>query len=174
MNIKQFFAFFCLIFGCNNTLTHQNLVGKSAPIFKSKAIFPDGTISDFNLEDYIGQDIVIYFYPMDSSPNCSIQAKNFRDNIDLLKNKNIMVIGVSPDSIKSHKKFQEKLALPYPLVSDATRKHPISKKYNATGFLFGKRKTFLINKEGIIFKEFEEVNIQQQINDILTAFTGQK
>ena len=174
MNFKRFFALILIAFGFNSIQARQKLVGKSAPTFSSQAIFPDGTIGEFKLEDYIGQNIVLYFYPMDSSPNCTIQAKIFRDNIGKLQAQKIMVVGISPDSIKSHKKFQEKLALPFPLVSDETKKHPISKKYNATGFLFGKRKTLLINTKGIIFKEFEEVNIQNQIDDILQAFTDQK
>ena len=173
MNFKRLIYIFLAFFNFDKIQALQKLVSKPAPIFKGQALFPDGTISEFNLRDYIGKNIVLYFYPMDSSPNCSIQAKIFRDNIGKLQAKNILVVGVSPDSIKSHKKFQKKLALPYPLVSDATKSHLISKKYNAAGFLFGKRKTFLINTKGIIFKEFDEVNINNQIDDILQAFARQ-
>jgi len=173
MKIKHALALL-LSLSFNNAQANQKFIGKLAPAFHSQAVFPDGTIGEFKLQDFIGQDIVLYFYPMDNSPGCTIQAKKFRDEISRLQDKKIMVVGISPDSIKSHKKFQEKLALPYPLVSDSSKKCSISKKYNASGFLFGKRITYLINKEGKIFKIFDHVDIKNQVDDILDAFASQK
>ncbi len=161
---------FVAITACGMAQAKQNLLGKPAPIFNGTAVWPDGSIKDFNVQNYIGQNIVIYFYPMDSSPTCTIQAKKFRDEIEKLHNNNIMVVGVSPDSINSHKKFQKALALPYPLVSDANKKHSIAKKYKTQGIFFGKRETFLINKQGIIFKIFDQIDIKNQVDDIITSF----
>lgn len=158
----------------SNVQASQKLIGQPAPIFKSQAVFPDGSVGNLNLEDYKGKNIVLYFYPMDNSPGCTIQAQSFRNEIARLQNKNIMVIGISSDSIQSHLKFQNKLALPYPLASDQYGKNAIAKKYYATGFFFNKRITFLINQDGIIFKIFDNVTIQDQINDILNSFAEQK
>jgi thioredoxin-dependent peroxiredoxin len=144
----------------------QNLAGKKAPLFKGEAVFPDGSVDTFELKDYIGQNIVIYFYPMDNSYNCTIQAKKFRDEIKKLENKGIMVVGVSHDSVE--------LALPYPLISDVNKKNSIAKKYKTHGWLFDKRHTFLINKKGIVFKVFDSIDLKNQVDDIVTAFATQK
>lgn len=173
MKLKHALTLF-LSLNFNITQTSQKLIEKSAPVFHSQAVSPDGTICEFNLQDYIGQNIVLYFYPMDNTPGCTAQAKKFRDEISRLQDKKIMVVGISPDPIKSHKKFQKSLNLPYLLVSDTNKKFSISKKYNASGFLFGKRITYLINKDGKIFKIFDHVDIQSQIDDILNAFAIQR
>lgn len=174
MNLKYLFGLLLVITACTAYARHKttdlNLLDKPAPLFKGQAVFPDGSVGYIDLEDYIGLDIVIYFYPMDNSPGCTIQAKKFRDEIGRLQKKNVMVIGISNDSIKSHKKFQKALALPYPLISDSKNKKSIAKKYHATGFLIGKRITFLINQDGIIFKIFDKVDIKNQVDDILNAF----
>ncbi len=176
MDTKYIFFLLIIISGTalyarRNTQLTAKLIGKPAPIFNGQAVFPDGTIGELNLKDYIGKKLVIYFYPMDSSPGCTIQAKKFRDEIGKLEKQGISVIGISGDSIKSHKKFQKALALPYPLVSDVGRKVAISKLYKASGFLIGKRITYLVNEDGIIFKIFNKVDIKHQVNDILEAFT---
>lgn len=171
MNSKHILALFLSIFGLGTVdiQASQKLVGKPAPMFCSQAVYPDGSVDDFNLQKHIGHNIVLYFYPKDNSPSCTIQAKKFRDEIGRLKAKGIMVVGISTDSVQSHKKFQKKLALPYPLIAD-TGKHPISKMYKANGFFFGKRETVLINKKGIVFKVFDHVDIKNQVDDILEAF----
>ncbi|MDP3787971.1 MAG: peroxiredoxin [Candidatus Chromulinivorax sp.] len=158
----------------SKTSLSQKLVHKSAPKFKAQAVFPDGVVDDLNLDDYAGQNIVLYFYPMDNSPGCTIQAKKFRDEIGRLNSKGITVIGVSKDSIRSHKKFQKALALPFPLISDTDGKNSIAKKYKAERFLIGKRITFLIDKNGIIFKVFDHVDIKNQIDEILSEFENHK
>ena len=177
MDIKYIF-FVLIVISCTalyarrNTQLIAKLVGKPAPIFSGQAVYPDGSAGELNLKDYIGKNLVIYFYPMDNSPGCTIQAKKFRDEIGKLEKQGITVIGISSDSIKSHKKFQKALALPYPLVSDVGRKVAISKLYKASGFLIGKRITYLINEDGIIFKIFDKVDIKHQVNDILQAFAA--
>jgi len=175
MNLQS--SIFCLsflllsvtVFTVRST-SSEDLVGKSAPLFIRKAIFPDGSVADLDLQKYIGKKIILYFYPMDTTPGCTKQAQLFRDGIAKLQAQNIYVIGVSCDSIKSHRKFQQKNQIPYPLVSDARFRRPVSEKYNASGFLSSKRKTFLINEQGIVFKVFDEVDIAHQIDDILASF----
>lgn len=148
----------------------QELVGKKAPIFKAPALLPDGTICNLNLQDYIGKKVVLYFYPVDDTPGCTKQAKNFRDGIAKLYDQDIVLIGISCDSIKSHQEFQAKHKLPFPLVSDSRWKRIVAKMYGVAGFLYCKRRTFLINENGTIFKAFDKVNIEQQIEEILKAF----
>jgi len=172
MNFKYFTAFL-LFLGFNNIQAKHKLEGKPAPIFSGKAVFPDGSVKDFNLNDYKNQKMVIYFYPMDNTPGCTKQAKFFKADIKKLQNEDILLVGVSYDSIESHMKFQKKYALPYPLVSDDAKKHPISKMYKVSGFFSSERKTFLINEQGVIFKVFDKVDIKHQINDILDSFVIQ-
>lgn len=170
----KYFATFLLFLGFNNVQAKNKLEGQLAPQFSGQAVYPDGTVKEFDLQDCKNKKMVLYFYPMDSSPGCTKQAKIFRDEIKRLHDKNIMVVGISYDSIDSHIKFQKKYALPYPLVADDQKKHPISKMYKVTGFFTSERKTFLINEKGIIFKVFDKVDIKHQVNDILDAFAAQK
>jgi peroxiredoxin Q/BCP len=171
MNLKKCIAIVLYYLSCGYAFSEENFVGKIAPSFEGSAVFPDGRVGLLNLEQYMGQDLVLYFYPKDHTPGCTIQAKKFRDEIGRFDEKNIKVIGVSTDSIESHKAFQSSLALPFPLVSDSNKKNSISEKYEATGIFFGKRKTFLINKHGVIFKEFHHVDIKNQVDDILECFS---
>ena len=170
MKIKKYIAAFLLFLGFGSVQARHKLEGKIAPEFSGQAVFPDGSIKEFDLKDYKNQKIVLYFYPMDSTPGCTKQAKIFKDNIKKLQDQGIKVIGISYDSIDSHLKFQKKYALPYPLVSDAAKKHAISKLYKVSGFFSSERKTFLVNEKGIIFKVFDKVDIKHQIDDILESF----
>ena len=151
-------------------LAREKLLHKKAPLFTADAVFPDGSRETFDLKNYQGRNVVLYFYPRDNSPYCTLQAQNFKDNFKSLQAHDIIVIGISPDSIQAHTKFQCSLQLPYPLVADVSPKYAIAKQYQAQGFLFGQRKTFLINKQGIIFKIFNSVVIDTQTHDILQAF----
>lgn len=156
------------------SFSEVDLICKPAPLFSAQAVFADGTVKKFNLKDFIGQKLVLYFYPMDNTPGCTKQAQNFRDNIKKLKKDGITLVGISCDSIKSHKKFQKKYDLPYILVSDSRRRKFISKKYGVNTFLMSKRKTFLIDECGNIFKKFDQINIEEQIDEILKAFKKNK
>jgi len=149
--------------------THQ-LIGKFAPTFKSKAVLPNGSTTNFNLEHYHGKNLVLYFYPMDNTPGCSCQARSFRDEFQRLKDAHITLIGVSSDSIKSHQSFQKKLDLPYTLISDINPKHNIAKLYDTAGFFINQRQTFLIDKKGIVFKNFKSIDVKHQVDDIIQAF----
>src|ERR1700749_1289797 len=124
--------------------------GMKAPAFKGK----DQNGKSISLSDYKGKKVVLFFYPEDDTPTCTIEACNLRDNFSLLKSKGITVIGVSPDDEKSHKKFEEKFSLPFTMLADAD--HKMLNKYGVWGeknlyghkFMGVKRTTFLINEQG--------------------------
>lgn len=180
MNLIKFFITFVLLGVFNfSFLFGSQLIGKQAPLFVAQAVFPSRDSNskskyiagEFDLKEYIGKyKIVLYFYPMDNTPGCTKEAQNFRDDIELLKKQGIIVVGVSCDSVQSHMKFQHKYALPFILVHDSRWNRAISKKYNAAGFFYSKRKTYLIDKKGFVIHAFEQVDIQNQVDDILRIF----
>ena len=174
MNFKKIcYAIFCSIASLGHLQTKpvQTLLGHKAPTFIATALFADGSVGNFNLADYAGKKVVLYFYPVDNTPGCTKQAQNFRDGIAQLQDQDIVLVGISCDSIESHKRFQKKYSLPYILVSDSRLHRSIGKKYPGT-ISFGcyKRKTFLINENGIVIKIFDKINIDNQIQDIIKAF----
>ncbi len=130
--------------------------GDKAPAFSG--VDQDG--QKVSLSDYKGKKLVLYFYPEDDTPTCTIQACNLRDNYPLLKREGFAVVGVSPDEVKKHKKFEAKFSLPFTLVSDPS--HSIIDKYGVWGEkqLYGRqymgihRTTFIIDEKGIIRKIF--------------------
>ena len=130
--------------------------GQKAPEFTG--IDQDG--KKVSLTDFKGQKVVLYFYPEDDTPTCTVQACNLRDNYSLLTKNGFKVIGVSPDDEKSHQKFKEKFDLPFTLIADP--QHKIIDKYGVWGLknLYGReymgpfRTTFVIDEKGIIFKIF--------------------
>ncbi len=146
--------------------------GAKAPAFKSK----DQNGNPVSLADYKGKKIVLYFYPEDDTPTCTIQACNLRDNISLLKKNGFVVLGVSPDEEKKHKKFESKYNLPFTLVADPT--HAIIDKYGVWGEkqLYGRtymglhRTTFLIDEKGVIRKIFLKPKSKQHTEEILKAW----
>jgi thioredoxin-dependent peroxiredoxin len=130
--------------------------GSKAPAFTGI----DQNGEKISLADYKGKKLVLYFYPEDDTPTCTIQACNLRDNYGLLKKNGFEVIGVSPDDSQKHKKFEKKFDLPFTLVADPD--HTILKKYGVWGEkqMFGNhymgvhRTTFVIDEDGIITKIF--------------------
>ena len=146
--------------------------GTKAPTFKSK----DQNGNAVSLAGYKGQKIVLYFYPEDDTPTCTIQACNLRDNFSLLKKHGFVVLGVSPDEEKKHKKFETKYDLPFTLIADAD--HTIIDKYGVWGQkqLYGRtymglhRTTFLIDEKGIVKKIFLKPKSKQHAEEILKAW----
>jgi len=130
--------------------------GDKAPAFTGI----DQNGNKISLSHFKGQKVVLFFYPEDDTPTCTIQACNLRDNYGLLMKNGFKVIGISPDDVKSHKKFEEKFSLPFTLIADGERK--IIDKYGVWGEkkLYGReymglhRTTFVINEKGIISKIF--------------------
>jgi peroxiredoxin Q/BCP len=116
------------------------------------------------LSDFTGKKVVLYFYPKDDTPGCTAEACNLRDNWDSLLNEGFVVIGVSPDSEKSHKSFAGKFSLPFPIIADESKK--ILNDYGVWGEkkMYGKtfmgviRTTFIINEKGVIEKIISKVD----------------
>jgi peroxiredoxin Q/BCP len=146
--------------------------GSKAPAFKGK----DQNGKTVSLSDFKGQKVVLYFYPQDDTPTCTVQACNLRDNFSLLKKNGFVVLGVSPDEEKKHKKFETKHSLPFTLLADP--EHTIIDKYEVWGEkqLYGKRylglhrTTFLIDEKGIIRKIFIKPKSKQHTEEILAAW----
>lgn len=146
--------------------------GKKAPAFKGI----DQNGKTVSLSDYAGKKLVLYFYPEDDTPTCTVQACNLRDNFSLLKKHGCAVLGVSPDEEKKHKKFETKYSLPFTLIADAG--HNIIDKYAVWGEkqLYGRtymglhRTTFLIDEKGIIRKIFLKPKSKQHTQEILAAW----
>ena len=101
--------------------------GQKAPAFTG--VDQDG--NKISLVDFKGQKVVLFFYPEDDTPTCTVQACNLRDNYGLLNKNGFKVIGISPDNEKSHKKFEQKFSLPFTLIADPNRK--IIEKYGVWG-----------------------------------------
>lgn len=146
--------------------------GDKAPAFSGK----DQDGNTITLSSLKGRKIVLYFYPEDDTPTCTIQACNLRDNYGLLTNQGFEVIGVSPDEAKSHKKFEAKFNLPFRLIADPA--HKILEKYYVWGEkqMFGHkymgvhRTTFLIDEKGIIRKIFLRPKNKAHAEEIIQAW----
>ncbi len=146
--------------------------GKKAPLFTGT----DQNGKKISLECFKGQKVVLYFYPEDGTPTCTVQACNLRDNFGALKNKGIVVLGISPDEVAKHKKFETKFSLPFTLLADPT--HTIIEKYGVWGEkqMYGRkymgllRTTFLIDEKGIIRKIFLKPKSKQHTEEILNAW----
>lgn len=145
--------------------------GEKAPDFKAK----DQNGNTVALKDFKGKKVVLYFYPEDDTPTCTIEACNLRDNYTELKKAGLVVIGVSPDDKKSHKKFEEKYSLPFILLEDPEKK--IINKYGVWGEknLYGRkfmglhRTTFLIGEDGTIIKIFKKPKSKIHSEEILNS-----
>jgi thioredoxin-dependent peroxiredoxin len=147
--------------------------GDKAPLFTAV----DQNEKKISLADFKGKKIVLYFYPEDDTPTCTIQACNLRDNYPLLKKQGFEVLGVSPDEPKKHKKFEAKYSLPFTLIADPA--HTIIDKYGVWGQkkLYGReymglhRTTFLIDEKGIIKKIFTRPKNKQHAEEIVHAWS---
>lgn len=141
-------------------------------------IAPDFTLLDQDgtsrsLHDYLGKWVVIYFYPKDDTPGCTKEACNFRDSFHELQTLGVAILGISKDSVASHKKFATKYNLTFPLLSDIN--HELIEKYSAWGekkfmgrlFLGILRMTYLINPKGEIVKVYPKVNPTSHAAEIL-------
>lgn len=141
--------------------------GIAAPDFT----LPSTNGDNFKLSDFIGEPLLIYFYPLDFTPGCTKEACSFRDNFDFFKTANIKVFGISKDSIKKHLKFKEKHNLPFELLSDVNGE--VSKKYDAIIPFVGisKRVTYLLDSSHRIFGVYDslfgyEKHIQKMIEQV--------
>ena len=133
--------------------------GIQAPDFS----LPDETGTTRKLSEFRGRPVILYFYPKDDTPGCTTEACNFRDDYSHYTKAGVTILGVSPDSSKSHEKFKTKYGLPFPLLADA--EHKICELYKVWGVKknYGReyngvfRTTYLIDEQGKIVRVFENV-----------------
>ncbi len=145
---------------------------------KLQGLDADGSEKEYSLNDFKGQRIILYFYPKDNTSGCTQEACDFRDNINRLTNY-ATVIGVSPDSIKSHKSFKEKQSLNFILLSDP--EHKLAEEFEVwkEKSMYGKkymgieRSTFIIDKSGKIEKEWRKVKVKGHVDEVIEYFEQQ-
>lgn len=150
--------------------------GKQAPLF----VLPDQNGEEQSLERYLGQWIILYFYPKDDTPGCTKEACSFRDGYAELRKEGIIILGLSADSVKKHLKFAEKFSLPFPLLADEEKK--VVERYGVWGkkkfmgreYLGIFRTTFLIDPNGVIAKVYEDVKPNDHANFILSNLKALK
>ena len=147
------------------------MIGKKVPYFK----LPATGDQIIKLSDLKGKNIVLYFYPKDSTPGCTLEGQDFRDNIRKFKSRNTVILGVSRDSIKSHENFKEKQCFPFELLSDSNEKLCKSFDVIKEKNMYGKkvmgieRSTFLIDTKGILRVEWRKVKVAGHVDEVLSA-----
>ncbi len=150
--------------------------GEEAPDFTLQG--DDGR--DVSLSDYRGKKVVLYFYPKDGTPGCTNEAKEFRDSIGEFEKENAVILGVSKDSVDSHRKFKQKHNLPFTLLSDPEGNvldlYGVWKKRSLLGrtFMGTKRTTFLIDEQGIVKRIFRKVKVKGHAQVCLLDLKSQK
>lgn len=145
--------------------------GDVAPLFSG--LNQNG--EEISLTKYKGKKVILYFYPKDNTPGCTAESCNLNDNYELWLKKGYEVIGVSPDSVASHKKFADKFGFGFNLIADTEKE--ILQAYGAWGEkqMYGKsymgvlRKTFIIGSDGLIEEIFEKVDTKDHTNQILST-----
>lgn len=148
-------------------------IGDVLPHFEAPAT-GDKTVK---LSDYRGKFVVLYFYPKDSTPGCTLEGQDFRDNIERFSALNAVVLGVSRDSLKSHENFKCKQEFPFDLLSDTDESlcqlFDVIKMKN----MYGKqvrgieRSTFLIDPHGVLVREWRKVSVKGHCEQVLSALT---
>jgi peroxiredoxin Q/BCP len=140
--------------------------GDPAPDFYG----PTSDGSRLGLKDFVGKkNLVLYFYPKDDTPGCTKEACSFRDNLDSVRRMGAEIIGVSLDSVESHRKFASKYSLPFPLISDKEKR--IAQAYGVlkdTG-TSASRVTFIIDKAGKVAKVFPKVDVTKHTDEVVAA-----
>ncbi|ASK61044.1 thioredoxin-dependent thiol peroxidase [Virgibacillus phasianinus] len=144
--------------------------GKAAPNFTLEN--QEG--ENVSLSSFKGKHVVIYFYPKDMTPGCTTEACDFRDQHESFQDLDAVIIGVSPDPVDRHQKFIDKHELPFLLLADVD--HKVAEEYGVWKLKknFGKeyygieRSTFIIDKEGILQKEYRKVSVKGHVEDALT------
>lgn len=128
-----------------------------------------------SLKDYLGEKVVLYFYPKDNTPGCTREACDFRDSISALQEKGAVVLGVSPDSVSSHQKFKARFSLPFSLLSDEN--HEIAEAYGAwqEKSMYGRkymgiaRSTFVIDENGVIAGVYGKVKVKGHVDAVVKS-----
>jgi peroxiredoxin Q/BCP len=145
--------------------------GQIAPDFTLPAT--DG--STVRLSDLRGKKVVLYFYPKDDTPGCTKEACDFRDNLAILQDMGVVVLGVSPDSVASHQKFAQKYGLTFPLLADQDAQVASAygvwkekKQYGRT-YMGIERTTFLIDENGVVRRVFPKVKVDGHVEEVIEA-----
>ena len=139
---------------------------------KLQGIDVDGIEKEYSLDDFKGQKVILYFYPKDNTSGCTQEACDFRDNINRLTNF-ATVIGVSPDSIKSHLKFKEKQSLNFILLSDPEHKLSeafhvwVEKSMYGRKYMGIERSTFVLDENLNIIKEWRKVKVKGHVDEVI-------
>ena len=146
-------------------------IGKKVPAFN----LPATAGKKISLSELKGKNIVLYFYPKDSTPGCTLEGQDFRDNIRKFRARNTIILGVSRDNLKSHERFKEKQAFPFELLSDEDETlcniFDVIKMKN----MYGKkvrgieRSTFLIDEKAVLRKEWRKVKVAGHADEVLEA-----
>ncbi|WP_201002550.1 thioredoxin-dependent thiol peroxidase [Paenibacillus glycanilyticus] len=149
----------------------QAQVGQAVPDFT----LPASTGGNISLSDYKGKKLVIYFYPKDNTPGCTVESCDFRDYNGQFKSYNTEVIGISPDDLASHDTFINDFQLPFPLLADT--EHEVSelfgvwkeRTWNGEMFMGIERSTFLIDENGLLAREWRSVSVDGHVLEVLEA-----
>ena len=145
--------------------------GKKVPDFT----LPATGEQEISLSDFKGKNVVVYFYPKDSTPGCTLEGQDFRDRINTFRRRKTVILGISRDSVKSHENFKSKQAFPFELLSDANEKvcklFDVIKEKNMYGrkVMGIERSTFLLDGKGVLRHEWRKVSVKGHVDDVLEA-----
>ena len=146
---------------------------QKAPSFS----LPDQNGVTHTISQYLGKKVLVYFYPKDDTPGCTTEACSFRDSYNMLQEAGLVVLGISKDTVTSHKKFGEKYDLPFPLLADVDttvcQAYGVwgKKKFMGREYMGISRKSFLIDEEGKIAKIYEEVKPKDHTKEVYFDIT---
>jgi peroxiredoxin Q/BCP len=146
-------------------------IGKKVPDFT----LPATGDQDLSLSDFKGKNVVVYFYPKDSTPGCTLEGKDFRDQINKFRRRKTAIFGISRDSIKSHENFKAKQGFPFELLSDADEKvcklFDVIREKNMYGrkVMGIERSTFLLDAKGVLRREWRKVKVKGHVDEVLEA-----
>ncbi len=148
-------------------------IGTQAPAFSLSAVLPDGSESTIQLSDFNGRGLVVFFYPRDNTPGCTTEAGDFSDAYSEFQTSGYDVVGMSTDSLESHRKFVAKLNLPFALLTDDNG--VVATQYGCYGLkkMYGKefmgvtRSTFLIDEQGKISEIWRKVKVPGHVQEVM-------
>ena len=130
---------------------------------------------DLSLSDFKGKNVVVYFYPKDSTSGCTLEGQDFRDRINMFRRRKTVILGISRDSIKSHENFKAKQDFPFELLSDADEKvcklFDVIREKNMYGrkVMGVERSTFLLDAKGVLQREWRKVKVKGHVDEVLEA-----
>jgi len=148
-------------------------IGKKVPDFT----LPATGEQDLSLSDFTGKNVVVYFYPKDSTSGCTLEGQDFRDRINKFRRRKTVILGISRDSIRSHENFKAKQEFPFELLSDADEKvcklFDVIREKNMYGrkVMGIERSTFLLDAKGMLWREWRKVKVKGHVDEVLEAIS---